>query len=246
MTKLFSPFLNIFLKKNKKEKDLADFIKFITGKPPKNISVYLLAFKHSSINKDKKDCVEHSNERLEFLGDAVLGAVVADYLFKKFPYKDEGFLTEIRSRIVNGESLGNLARKIGLTKFIQFNARGKNLYSHKYMYGDAMEALVGAVYLDRGYKFCKKFILESLIEKHIDIDQVVTNDVNYKSKLIMWAQNRSKTVKFDIIDEKDHKHYKEFTARISIDGQEISIGKASSKKKAEQNASRKAIEIIAN
>jgi ribonuclease-3 len=114
------------------------------------------------------------------------------------------------------------------------------------MYGDAMEALVGAVYLDRGYKFCKKFILESLIEKHIDIDQVVTNDVNYKSKLIMWAQNRSKTVKFDIIDEKDHKHYKEFTARISIDGQEISIGKASSKKKAEQNASRKAIEIIAN
>lgn len=244
MTHFFSPFLDIFIKKNKKEKELIAFIKHLTGEEPKNLSVYFLAFKHTSVNKDKRDYIEHSNERLEYLGDAILGAIIAEYLFKKFPFKDEGFLTEIRSRIVNGESLGTLAKKIGLTKFIEFNARGKNAFSHKAMNGDAMEALVGAVYLDRGFKFCKKFVIDRLIEPHLDIDTVINTDINYKSKLIIWCQTKGKVLKYDIIDEQDFKHYKEFTATVMLDGVEVARGKANSKKRAEQDASRKALDII--
>lgn len=246
MANFFSPFLDIFLKKDKKEKELKAFIKQITGDEPKNLSVYFLALKHSSINKEKKDYITHSNERLEYLGDAILGAIIAEYLFKKYPFKDEGFLTEIRSRIVNGESLGQLAKKIGLSKFIEYNARNRSSFSHKSMHGDAMEALVGAVYLDRGFKFCKKFVLEKLLEPYIDIDDIVSTDVNYKSKLIMWGQSKGKQVKYEIVEEHDHKHYKEFTAQITIDGETLAKGRGSSKKKAEQDAARRALEAIAN
>jgi len=244
LANFFSPFLDIFISKDKKEKELRDFIKQITGDEPNNLSVYFLALKHSSINKEKKDYITHSNERLEYLGDAILGAIVAEYLFKKYPFKDEGFLTDIRSRIVNGEALGMLAKRIGLSKFIEFNARNKSSFSHKSMYGDAMEALVGAVYLDRGFKFCKKFVLEKLLEPNIDIDEIVSNDVNYKSKLIMWGQSKGKQVKFDIVHEHDHKHYKEFVAQISIEGETMAEGRGSSKKKAEQDAARRALDIL--
>jgi ribonuclease III len=237
----FSPFLDIFIKKNNKEEELIAFIESITGKKPKTLSVYFLALKHSSLNREKKEMITHSNQRLEYLGDAVLGAIIAEYLFKKFPFKDEGFLTEIRSRIVNGESLGNLAKKIGLSKFIEFNARNKASFSHKSMHGDAMEALVGAVYLDRGFKFCKKFVLERLLEPYLDIDEIVITDVNYKSKLIMWGQSKGKLVKYDIVEEQDHKHFKEFVAEVKVDGLTVSKGKGSSKKKAEQDAARKAL-----
>lgn len=244
MANFFSPFLNIFIQKNKKEKELKEFLKQITGEEPKNLSIYFLALKHSSINKEKKDYITHSNERLEYLGDAILGAIVAEYLFKKFPYKDEGFLTDIRSRIVNGEALGTLAKRIGLSKFIVFNARNKSSFSHKSMYGDAMEALVGAVFLDKGFKFCKKFVLEKLLEPNIDIDEIVTTDVNHKSKLIMWGQSKGKSVKFEIVEEQDFKHYKEFVAQIEVEGEIISKGRGSSKKKAEQDAARKAMESL--
>ena len=244
MSSFFSPVLNIFVKKNKKEKELIDFIKQITGEEPKNLSVYFLALKHSSLNKEKKDLIAHSNERLEYLGDAVLGAIIAEYLFKKFPFKDEGFLTEIRSRIVNGESLGILAKRIGLNKFIEYNSKNKSSFSHKSMHGDAMEALVGAVYLDRGFKFCKKFVLERLLDPYIDIDEIVSTDINYKSKLIMWGQSQGKRVKYEIAEETDHKHYKEFTAHVLIDGEVFGIGKGSSKKKAEQDAAKKALDVL--
>ncbi|MFN0050493.1 MAG: ribonuclease III [Cytophagales bacterium] len=244
MANFFSPFLDVFLKKDKKEKELKAFIKQITGEEPQNLSIYFLALKHSSINKEKKDYITHSNERLEYLGDAILGAIVAEYLFKKYPFKDEGFLTDIRSRIVNGEALGILAKRIGLSKFIEFNSKSKSSFSHKSMYGDAMEALVGAVYLDRGFKFCRQFVLEKLLENNIDIDEIVSNDVNYKSKLIMWGQSRGKHVKYEIVEEQDHKHYKEFVAQISIEGESVSQGRGSSKKKAEQDAARRALETL--
>jgi ribonuclease-3 len=186
----------------------------------------------------------HSNERLEYLGDAILGAIVAEYLFKKYPFKDEGFLTDIRSRIVNGEALGLLAKRIGLSKFIEYNARNKSSFSHKSMHGDAMEALVGAVYLDRGFKFCKKFVLEKLLEQNIDIDNIVSTDINYKSKLIMWGQSKGKDVKYEIIEEQDHKHYKEFVAQITVDGQITGQGRGSSKKKAEQDAARRTLATL--
>jgi len=244
LANFFSPFLDIFIRKDKKEKELRAFIRQITGEEPKNLSVYFLALKHSSINKGRKEYITHSNERLEYLGDAVLGAIVAEYLFKKYPFKDEGFLTDIRSRIVNGEALGVLAKRIGLTKFIEFSVRTKSSFSHKSMHGDAMEALVGAVFLDRGFKFCKKFVLEKLLEPNIDIDEIVLTDVNYKSKLIVWGQSQGKQVKYEIIAEQDHKHYKEFVAQINIEGESVAEGRGSSKKKAEQDAARRALDTL--
>ena len=130
-----------------------------TGIRPANLSVYQLAISHSSVARETAKGIKESNERLEYLGDAVLGTVVAEFLFKKFPYKDEGFLTDIRSRIVNRESLNNLARKIGISNIVEYDVNRKNSLSHKSLYGDTLEALIGAVYLDKGFNVSKRFIL---------------------------------------------------------------------------------------
>jgi ribonuclease III len=218
-----------------KEKKLVSAITNIVGQAPYNIDLYKLAVSHSSVAKDRL-----SNERLEYLGDAVLGAVVAEYLFKKFPYKSEGFLTEIRSRIVNRESLNKLGKKIGLSKIVVFNSVKGNSFSHKSIYGDALEALVGAVYLDKGFKSCRKFILSRLIYPHFDLEEIVENNYNFKSILIEWAQKENKNIKFLIIKELGHIHNKEFTAEVLIDDKPLSTGIGQSKKKAEQAAAEKA------
>jgi ribonuclease III len=216
----------------------------IVGSLPRNLSLYKLALKHSSIANQRLDGHKESNERLEYLGDAFLGAVIAEYLFKKFPYKDEGFLTEIRSRLVNRETLNNLSVKVGIPKIIEFDTSKKTSLSHKSIYGDTLEALVGAVYLDRGFEFCRKFILNKLILPHFDIEQIVQNNYNYKSIVIEWAQKESKEVRFEIIEEKGNSHFKEFTAQVFIDDKPISIGHGFSKKKAEQNAAYKSCEQL--
>jgi ribonuclease-3 len=206
--------------------------------------LFKLALKHSSIANQKGEGYKESNERLEYLGDAFLGAVIAEYLFKKFPYKDEGFLTEIRSRLVNREALNNLAVKVGIPKIIEFDTTKKTSLSHKSIYGDTLEAFVGAVYLDRGFEFCRKFILSKLILPHFDIDQIVQNNFNYKSIVIEWAQKESKEVRFEIIEEKGNSHFKEFTAQVFINDEPLSIGHGFSKKKAEQNAAFKSCEKL--
>lgn len=244
MATFFSPIFNIFLSRDQKEKDLVQFIKLLTGKEPKNLSVYFLALKHSSLSKQKNDSIIHSNERLEFLGDAVLGTIIAEYLFKKYPYKDEGFLTEIRSRIVNGESLGKLAKKIGLNKLIDYDKKSRASFGQSSMSGDAMEAFIGAVYLDRGFKFCRSFVLERLIEPHFDIESVVNTDINYKSQFIMWAQSKAKKATFVIVEESEEKNRREFTANALIDSEIISTGRGNSKKRAEQDAARRGLEIL--
>jgi ribonuclease-3 len=228
-----------------KEKKFVQTIAQITGQTPYNIDLYKLAVAHTSAAKENfNPGIKNSNERLEYLGDAVLGAVVAEYLFKKFPYKNEGFLTEIRSRIVNRESLNNVGKKIGLNKIVEYNG-GKNIViSHKSLYGDALEALVGAVYLDKGFKSCKKFILKKLIQPHFDLEEIVEMNSNFKSILIEWAQKDNKAIKFIIINELGHTHQKEFTAQVIIDDEPISIGKGHSKKKAEQAAAEKACEAL--
>jgi ribonuclease III len=227
-----------------KDQKLAGAIKIIVGSLPRNISLFKLALKHSSIANQKAEGYKESNERLEYLGDAFLGAVIAEYLFKKFPYKDEGFLTEIRSRLVNREALNNLAVKVGIPKIIEFDTSKKTSLSHKSIYGDTLEAFVGAVYLDRGFEFCRKFILSKLILPHFDIDQIVQNNFNYKSIVIEWAQKESKEVRFEIIEEKGNSHFKEFTAQVFINDEPLSIGHGYSKKKAEQNAAFKSCEKL--
>jgi len=232
-----------FFSKDAKIKEFRKSIEQIIGQKPKNDLLYQLAFRHTSASKQTKiDGFKESNERLEFLGDAVLGMVVAEYLFKKYPFKDEGFLTEIRSRIVNRESLNIVARKIGLDKLIEFD--GQRNFHRTSMFGDAMEALIGAIYLDKGFIFTKKFIVSKLLSNHFDLDTVISNNSNYKSIILGWAQADGRKVEFLIVEEKGKNHSKEFIAQVLLDSEIISSGTGWNKKKAEQDASRRACEIL--
>ena len=245
MSTLFSFVSKLLNKSSDKDKTLAFTIRQIVGGKPKNLGLYKLALQHTSASKDIPNSgFRESNERLEYLGDAILGAVIADYLFKKFPYKEEGFLTDIRSRIVNRESLNNLARKIGLNKLIVFDGNRKTALTHKSMNGDALEALVGAIYLDRGFKYCRKFIIKRLIGPHYDLDKIILTNLNFKSLVIEWAQRENKSLRFEIIEEKGDIHHKEFIAQIIIDEKPFTTGSGYSKKKAEQSAAEKSCEIL--
>jgi ribonuclease III len=228
---------------NKNEKRLATAIKHMVGSKPFNLSLYKLAIKHVSVAEETINGFKISNERLEYLGDAVLGAVVAEFLFLKFPFRDEGFLTETRSRIVNREALNQIAIKIGLAKVVNNEYKGKNLSSHKSIYGDTLEAIVGAVYLDRGYKFCKKFILKCIII-HFDVDDIISTTSNFKSKIIEWSQKENKEVDFKTISVTGNQRFKEFHVQLFVGGELLSEGKGPTKKKAEQEASKNACEKL--
>ncbi len=201
--------------------------------------------RHTSVAPEVRKGVLESNERLEFLGDAVLGMVVADYLFNRYPFKDEGFLTEVRSRIVNRENLNQLSKKIGLGDLIEYSGHLKgSQQSFKSIYGDALEALVGAVYLDRGYKKCSNFILKKLIVPHVDIDMIISTNTNFKSKVIEWSQKENKKLLFEVSELDDKKHFKKFEAKLFIGTKMISSGLGLSKKKAEQNAAEKSCQLL--
>lgn len=201
--------------------------------------------RHTSAAKENRKGFLESNERLEYLGDAVLGLVVAEYLFNKYPFKDEGFLTEVRSRIVNRENLNQLSKKIGLEEIIQYNGHMKgNKQSFKSIYGDALEALVGAVYLDKGHKFTKNFILKKLIIPHVDIDMIINTDTNFKSKVIEWSQKENKVLNFEVTELDGKKHFKKFEAKLFVGKKQISVGHGLSKKKAEQDAAEKSCQIL--
>ncbi len=224
---------------SKKDSENFSFaIKKILGFKPQNINYYNEAFTHSSLKKINDKGYPINYERLDFLGDAILGAVIAEFLFKKYPYKDEGFLTEIRSRIVKRETLNTLAEKIGLNKIVQFNF-GKNVSAKKSIYGNALEAFIGAIYLDRGYKFCGKYILNDLVLPHINLQDIIDNNRNFKSILIEWAQKEGKKIRFDILKEEGDKHNKAFTSAVILDEEQIESGVGQSKKKAEQSAAEK-------
>ena len=207
---------------------------------PVNLDLYKLAVRHSSFNSGANG--EH-NERLEFLGDAVIGAVVAEYLFKKFPKRNEGFMTEIRSRLVNGEALGQLASKIGLDRLIQYEGRRKQPHTHRSMNGDAMEALVGAFYLDTDFNTTRTFILDRLIKPNVDLNEVVESDHNHKSRMIEWAQKNGRRLSFDIAPDSGRGN-KDFVANVILDGKQFATGSGFSKKKAEQAAALAAIKKI--
>ncbi|UCS95608.1 ribonuclease III [Echinicola marina] len=229
---------------NNKDKRLAAAIKLIVGSKPLNLSLYKLALKHSSAASEIKQGIKASNERLEFLGDAILGAIVAEHLFIKFPFRDEGFLTETRSRIVNRESLNQVGKKIGLPNIVDTDLSGKGIYTHKSIYGDTLEALVGAVYLDRGYGFCKRFILTRIITPHFDIDNIISTTTNFKSKIIEWSQKENKEIEFSLISVTGSQRFKEFLVELKIEQETFAEGKGATKKKAEQEAAKNACEKL--
>ncbi len=220
----------------KEEQKLITAIRNIAGFTPSNLSLYKLATLHTSRSKETNGFRE-SNERLEYLGDAVLGAAVADYLFKKYPFEDEGFLTEIRSRIVNRDSLNLLARKMGINLIVQFDQ--KNAQLQQVVLGNTLEAIVGAVYLDKGYLRCKKFVVDKLILPHFDLEVVIQSNFNHKSKVIEWTQRQNKSVRFEMVEIKKSRNQKEFSIQIFIDDQAYGTGYGYTKKKAEQDAALK-------
>ncbi|WP_232058368.1 ribonuclease III [Nibribacter ruber] len=237
------PVLRAFHKFFYKDKAFVNAITQITGMAPDNLHLYQLAFTHTSFVRLNLKGNQETNERLEFLGDAILGAVVAEYLFKKYPYKDEGFLTEIRSRMVNRESLNGLAMKVGLSTLIKVDT-SSGMSRHKFINGNALEALVGAVYLDKGYKQTKTFILDKLVKPHFDLHQLTTTTSNFKSKLIEWAQGQNRSIRFEIIGQKQSGSNTEFTAAVIVDDEAIGTGSGLSKKKAEQAAAEKSMEAL--
>lgn len=220
-------------------KQLVSQLEHLLGFTPKHLPYYQLALMHRS----KLEEIAQNNERLEFLGDAILGSVIADYLFKKYPYQTEGYLTEMRSRIVRRETLNNVALRMGLQKIVQYNQNDKSL-GRSHIFGNALEALIGAVYLDQGFHKTKTFILNYILKPYIDIDILETRDTNYKNKLLSWAQKNSHEVLFDTVSEESDGTRKVFTLSVVLNGEKIAEGNGYNKKEASQVAAQNAIEKL--
>jgi len=224
------------------DKKLYRSLRNLIGFYPHNIALYKQAFRHRSASQEIKDRITGSNERLEFLGDAIISGVIAQYLFKRFPFKDEGFLTKMRSKIVSRAQLNSLALKMGLNKFIESNM--DNGTKNSSINGDAFEALVGAIFLDRGYACASDFLVNRILALHIDIDDVETREIDFKSKVIEWAQKEKREFKFNVIQELGSGQEKQYLVQLLIDQQEKSQGQHFSKKKAEQIAAEKACALF--
>ena len=220
------------------DRHLYTSIKNIFGFYPGNIFLYKLAFLHRSAGSEVIQGMKVNNERLEYLGDAILDAVIADYLFKTFPLKDEGFLTEMRSKIVSRSQLNKLSQKLGMEKLILLDQNSSNQY--RSMPGDAFEALIGAIYLDKGYDFVKKVLLERIIRHYYNIDELISQEVNFKSRMIEWAQKEKKRITFQVVNETGTGYKKQYIVQLLVDDSLLSQGQDYSIKGAEQLASEKA------
>lgn len=206
---------------------------------PYNITLYEQALLHKSSSIKLKNGKWINNERLEFLGDAILDAIVADIVFKEYEYKKEGFLTNIRSRIVQRETLNKLALDLGIDKLIKTSARNTTHNTH--MYGNALEALIGAIYLDQGYRVAKKFVHEKLIKEHLDIHNVAQNEQNFKSRLIEWSQKNKIPLSFELLDSSVDEHNNPlFHSAVIILDEKVSEGTGFSKKESQQKAAKDA------
>lgn len=231
---LFAPVRYLF----SRDRQLCQAIRNIFGFYPRNIFLYRLAFLHRSAGEESLRGAKINNERLEFLGDAILDAITADYLFKTFPTKDEGFLTEMRSKIVSRVQLNKLSQKLGLDKLIRVDYNSSNIY--RSFQGDAFEALIGAIYLDQGYDFTRYIILERIIKHYFDVNELVNQESNFKSRMIEWAQKEKKQLIFSVVEETGSGYRKQYIIEILVDNIPLSRGQDFSIKGAEQNAAEKA------
>lgn len=228
-----------------KDRGFAQQIARISGFVPKELFLYKLSMTHASLvrqNNDDSQPAMECNERLEYLGDSVLDTVVADYLFKIYPLKDEGFLTEMRSKIVNRKSLNQICKDLGLSEMIQHNQHGS---SNGSMHGDALEAFVGAVYLDLGYKLASKFICRRILEPHVNLIEVENQIISHKNKLIEYVQKeRLGILEFDLLAEKGEGPRKVFRMQAKVGDKKLGIGEGRNKKTAEQRASMDALQRL--
>ena len=215
----------------------------ILGFYPRRVSVYREALMHRSLNHYRPTEQKKDNERLEYLGDAIIEAVVSDILYHKYPGKKEGFLTSVRSKMVQRSTLNRIAKETGLVELIQ--STHINRTHNSFISGNAFEALIGAIYLDRGYTWCYRFFKDRLIGKHIDIDKVAKEDDNFKSKLIEWSQKTQLNVVFELMDEHTvGTNSPTFRSRVCIEGLEFGTGFGYSKKESQQLAAKEAMRHI--
>lgn len=211
----------------------------ILGFRPGNLKLYEIAFIHRSASFTLPNGKKVNNERLEYLGDAVLDAILSDYLFEKFPDSNEGFLTKIRSRIVNRDVLNQLALSMGINNILISNV--SSVHSTKNLYGDALEALIGSVFLDKGFKKTKKLFLRNVLNKYLDLNVIVSTDSDYKSLVFEWVQKHKSNLIFTYHEEYDFNLKKSvFSTILIIDKEELGVGQGSSKKEAEQEAASQA------
>lgn len=218
---------NFFLQLNK-----------ILGYRPKNKELYIKAFTHRSLNLKDNEGNAVNYERLEFVGDAMLSAVIASYLFEKVPHGDEGYLTKMRSKVVSREHLNELGKELKLLDLVESKIPKANFGNN--IYGNLFESLVGAIFLDKGYKQCEKFIFKRVINPHVDIETLEGKVISYKSLLIEWCQKEKKSFDYNVYEDTGNDDLKHFSVKLSINDKVISKARATSKKKAEEKASRRA------
>jgi ribonuclease-3 len=217
------------------KREFSSRLKKILGFRPGNLKLYEIAFIHRSASFTLPDGKKVNNERLEYLGDAVLDAILSDFLFEKFPDANEGFLTKIRSRIVNRDILNQLAVSMGINKILISNVSSS--HPTKNLYGDAFEALIGSVFLDKGFKKTKKLFLKNVLNKYLDLNVIVSTDTDYKSLVFEWVQKNKSNLIFTYNEEYDFNLKKSvFSTTLFIDKEELGEGHGSSKKEAEQEA----------
>ena len=217
----------------------------ILGFYPRNIQLYQQALLHKSTSIRSEKGRPLNNERLEFLGDAILDAIVGDIVYKHFEGRREGFLTNTRSKNVQRETLNKLAVEIGLDKLVKYSTRSSS--HNSYMYGNAFEAFIGAIYLDQGYERCKRFMEEKIFKNYIDLDKMSRKEVNFKSKLIEWSQKSKVEVSFELIEQfLDEDYNPMFHTEIRIEGISAGKGTGYSKKESQQNAAQAALKKIKN
>ena len=242
-TTLFNRFISVIKFLFAKEKELYVFIHGITGFYPLHIDYYKLALVHRSMPVKTPDGRWANNERLEFLGDAILDAVVGAYLYDRYPTKHEGFLTSTRAKIVQRESLNRIGKAFRLESHERASTHSSS--HNSYISGNAVEALVGAIYLDRGFKACKDFIEKKIIAEHLDLKELVKTERNYKSRLIEWTQKYRVSIEFQLIDTlSDAEGNPIFKTAVLLGGVYASDGSGYSKKESHQGASKKAYERL--
>ena len=225
------------------KREFSSRIKLLIGFRPGNLMIYEIAFIHRSASFNLPDGQRINNERLEFLGDSVLDMILSDFLFEKYPEESEGFMTKIRSRIVNRDVLNQLAVSMGIDKILVSNIRSD--HNTKHLYGDALEALIGALFIDKGFKKTKRFFIKNVLERYLDLPTIVNTDNDYKSLVFEWVQKKKNNLVFTYNEEYDFDLKKSvFTTILSIDKEEFGRGQGDSKREAEQEASRQAWERL--
>lgn len=228
---------NLFNSHSEKDGDFFLEMRNILGFRPKKLELYRKAFLHRSVNRKDENGVAVNYERLEFLGDAMLGTIISKYLFTEVPEGDEGYLTKMRSKIVSREHLNELGRDLNLIKFVESKIPKSHFGDN--IHGNVFEALVGAIFLDRGYDYCQKFINKRVIEPYVDIEQLEGKVISYKSLVIEWCQKQKKSFHYEVYEDTGNDAVKHFAVKLSIADKVIAKARATSKKKAEETASKR-------